>query len=293
MSAVTDVKEGTLPGLDTRSKAENAWITTKHVIILVVLLVAWEMAARAGWADPLMFPAPWGIIKQIGFIYFIQGNVWYHLYTTFYEAMAGLAVGALLGVGLATGAALSLRFREYIKPYVIVIEATPRIALGPLFVAWLGFGLSSKVALAALICFFGPFVNTLTGLLNVDEEAEEMFRSMQATKWQTFWGLRVPNSATILMAGMKLGSASAFGGALVAEFISANEGMGVLMARYTYVLNMNGAFATLLSITLFAFILYKVFDAIDYYIVFWRSDKLMQRKTRKRKALFLKSLEAA
>ena len=92
------------------------------------------------------------------------------------------------------------------------------------------------------------------------------------------------------MAGMKLGCASAFGGALVAEFISANEGMGVLMSRYTYVLNMNGAFAVLLSITLFAFLLFKFADAVDYYILYWRSDKLMQRKSKKRKAAFLKEL---
>jgi NitT/TauT family transport system permease protein len=95
------------------------------------------------------------------------------------------------------------------------------------------------------------------------------------------------------MAGMKLGVSSAFGGALVAEFISANEGMGVLMSRYTYVLNMNGAFATLLSITFFAFILFKIADVIDYYLVFWRSDKLMQAKSQKRKDAFFKSLAAA
>lgn len=283
------VEAGALSSLETTSKAEHAWIVAKHFAIFFSLLLMWEIGSRAGWIDPLYYPAPWGIIKQIVLIYVIQGNVWYHLYTTFAEALSGLFVGSLIGIGLATSAALSLRFREYIKPYIIVIEATPRIAVGPIFIAWLGFGFSSKVALAALVCFFGPFVNTLTGLLNIDAEAEELFRSMRANKWQTFWGLRVPNSATILMAGMKLGCASAFGGALVAEFISANEGMGVLMSRYTYVLNMNGAFATLLSITFFAFLLFKLADTIDYYIVFWRSDKLMQRKSAKRKAAFLKS----
>jgi NitT/TauT family transport system permease protein len=290
MSTASEAEAGALPGLAPKSNAGHAWIVAKHFALFFLLLVLWELGSRAGWVDPLMFPAPWGIVKQIGFIYFIQGNVWYHLYTTFAEAMSGLFVGSLIGIGLATAAALSLRFREYIKPYIIVIEATPRIAVGPIFIAWLGFGFSSKVALASLVCFFGPFVNTLTGLLNIDAEAEELFRAMRATKWQTFWGLRVPNSATILMAGMKLGCASAFGGALVAEFISANEGMGVLMQRYTYVLNMNGAFAALLSITFFAFLLFKFADALDYYIVFWRSDKLMQRKSKKRKAAFLKSL---
>jgi NitT/TauT family transport system permease protein len=279
--------------LESDSQSQRAWILTKHLLLFFVLMTLWEVGSRAGWIDSLLFPAPWGIVKQIGLMYYVNGNVYYHFYKTFVEAMLGLGLGVFIGVGLAAAAALSLRFREYLKPYIIVIEATPRIAVGPLFIAWLGFGLSSKVALAALVCFFGPFVNTLTGLLNVDDEAEEMFRSMRSTKWQTFWGLRVPNSATILMAGMKLGVSSAFGGALVAEFISANEGMGVLMSRYTYVLNMNGAFATLLSITFFAFLLFKIADVIDYYLVFWRSDKLMQAKSKKRKDAFFKSLAAA
>lgn len=290
MSVVSEAGTGPLPGIEYKSKSDHAKIVAKHFAIFFALLALWELGARAGWIDPLMYPAPSGVVQQIILIYFIQQNVWYHLYTTFAEALAGLFVGSLIGIGLATAAALSLRFREYIKPYIIIVEATPRIAVGPLFIAWLGFGFSSKVALASLVCFFGPFVNTLTGLLNVDAEAEEMFRSMRATKWQTFWGLRIPNSATILMAGMKLGCASAFGGALVAEFISANEGMGVLMSRYTYVLNMNGAFAVLLSITLFAFLLFKFADAVDYYMLYWRSDKLMQSKSKKRKAAFLKSL---
>jgi NitT/TauT family transport system permease protein len=271
--------------------AEHAWMIAKHVILFVVLLSMWEVASRKEWIDSLIYPAPSGIAYQIWFIYVVQGNVWDHLFFTFAEALSGLFLGSIIGISLATAAALSLRFREYLKPYIIVIEATPRIAVGPLFIAWLGFGFSSKVALASLVCFFGPFVNTLTGLLNVDQEAEELFRSMQATKWQTFWGLRVPNSATILMAGLKLGCASAFGGALVAEFISANRGMGVLLDRYASILNMNGAFATLLSITLFAFLLFKFADAADYRIVYWRTDKLMQKKSIKRKAAFLRALE--
>ena len=273
------------------TRSEKSWMVVKHIILFLAILSVWEIASRREWIDSLIYPEPSGIAQQIWFIYFDAGTVWVHLGFTFAEALSGLFIGSLIGIGLATGAALSLRFREYLKPYIIVVEATPRIAVGPLFIAWLGFGFSSKVALASLVCFFGPFVNTLTGLLNIDQEAEEMFRSMSATKWQTFWGLRVPNSANILMAGLKLGCASAFGGALVAEFISANVGMGVLMSRYTYILNMNGAFATLLSITLFAFLLFKFADFVDYHIVFWRTDKLMQKKSIKRRAAFLKEVE--
>ena len=131
--------------------AEHAWMIAKHIILFIAILALWEVASRNEWIDSLIYPAPTGIAWQIWFIYVIQGNVWLHLGYTFGEALSGLFIGSLIGIGLATSAALSLRFREYLKPYIIVIEATPRIAVGPLFIAWLGFGFSSKVALASLV----------------------------------------------------------------------------------------------------------------------------------------------
>jgi len=290
MTAITTSDDtGAIPGV-IQSKESSTAILIKHLLLFAFLVALWELAARMGWADELLFPAPSKIAESIWRIYVTQGNIWFHLYTTFKEALLGCAAGIVIGVALAVAAALSETFRTYLKPYIIVIEATPRIAIGPLFVAWLGFGLSSKVALAALVCFFAPFVNTLTGLLHVDEEANELFRSLGANKWQTFWKLRVPTASTIIMAGFKLAVGSAFGGALVAEFISANEGLGVLMYRYTYTLNMAGAFATLLSITFFAFWLYRAAEIADYRMIFWRSNELMEKKSRKRKQAFLKSI---
>ena len=89
---------------------------------------------------------------------------------TFVEAMAGFVIGSAAGVGLAIVAGLNEPFRRYIQPYILVPQVTPRVALTPILIAWLGFGWSPKIAIAALICFFPPFVNTVTGMLSVDEE---------------------------------------------------------------------------------------------------------------------------
>jgi NitT/TauT family transport system permease protein len=291
MAAVTTAEAGAPEGVVVE-KENRALITAKHLLLFAFLVALWEFAAQMEWLDPLLFPAPSNIAKSIWLIYVTQGNIWYHLYVTFAEALAGCFMGCVIGILLATSAALSVTFRNYLKPYIIVIEATPRIAVGPLFVAWLGFGFSSKVALAALVCFFSAFINTLTGLLYVDEEASELFQSLGANKWQVFWKLRVASASTIIMAGIKIAVGSAFGGALVAEFISANNGLGVLMYRYTYTLNMASAFAVLLSITFFAFWLFQLAEYVDYRMVFWRSDKLMQKKSRKRSRAFLKSIQS-
>jgi NitT/TauT family transport system permease protein len=142
-------------------------------------------------------------------------------------------------------------------------------------IAWLGFGITPKIGIAALICFFPPFINTLTGLLNVDEDAAEMFRSLGAKKRQIFWSLMLPNAMPIIMAGLKTAISLALIGAIVGEFISASEGMGVLMQRYTFALNMASSFAILVILTIMGYVLFVAMEAIDNWLVFWRHDARM------------------
>lgn len=282
----------TAPAPERSGVARNGLIALKHIAIFLGLMSLWELAAATGYTNPLLFPRPTDILASMYRVYFVQGNIWYHLYVTFTEAMVGCFIGSVVGMGLAISAALNNTFRDYLKPYVILVEATPRIAVGPIFVAWLGFGFSSKVALAALVCFFAPFVNTLTGLLDVDEESEELFRSMRASKRQIFWKLMMPHAMPLIMAGLKLAIASAFAGALVAEFISANEGMGRLLFRYSYALNMPSAFACLLSITAYGFLLFKITEIVEYRTLYWQSDVLMQARSHKRAARWRKEMAA-
>lgn len=255
-----------------------------HVTIFGVLMVIWEMANRWSLIDPLLGPKPTDIVKAMYSIYIGKGGAWPHLGSTFGKAMGGFAIGTLIGMALATAAALSVGFRDYLKPYIILVEAMPRIAVGPIFIAAMGFGWSSAVALAALVCFFAPFVNTMTGLMQVDEETEELFRSLGASSRQIFFKLRLPNAMPLITAGIKLAVAGAFAGALVSEFIQASNGLGVLMRDYIRTLNMEFSFATLLSITIFGFLLFRTMEAINYRIIYWHSERLMQKRSRRQAA---------
>ena len=256
----------------------------RHVAIFAAVVAVWEIAARMGWLDELTSPRPSKIVESIYRIYVEQGNVYWHFFVTFVEAMAGFAIGAAAGVGLAIFAGLNESFRRYIQPYILVPQVTPRVALTPILIAWLGFGWSPKIAIAALICFFPPFVNTVTGMLSVDEESSEMLRSMGASKRQIFWKLQLPNATPIIMAGLKTAMSLALAGAIVGEFLSANQGMAVLIARYTYSLNMASAFAVLLSLTLMGFVLFKIAEFADSRFVFWRHDERLAKISRKRAA---------
>ncbi|MBT5574316.1 MAG: ABC transporter permease subunit [Alphaproteobacteria bacterium] len=258
-----------------------------HLAIFAGLILLWEIVNLYGFEDriqaDMIAPRPTHIVLAMIDIFFIDKTVWHHLGSTFQKALLGASIGTVIGMGLAISATLSETFRKYIKPWIILMEATPRIAVGPIFVALLGFGLWSAVALAALVAFFGPFVNTFQGLMEIDEESEEMFRSLGASKFQTFWKLRFASALQLISAGWKLATASAFGGALVAEFIQASEGMGVLIAQYVIMITMDYAFAALLSVTIFGYILFKIMEYMDYHLIFWQNDLLMLKVSEKRR----------
>jgi NitT/TauT family transport system permease protein len=255
-----------------------------HLLIFAIVIGGWELLGVMGQLNNLILPPPSAIGLAILDLYFVTGKIWWHFFVTMFEAVAGFAIGVSIGVGLAIIAGLNATFRRYIAPYVVVVQVTPLIAVAPMMIAWFGFGWSSKIAIAALVCFFAPFVNTLTGLLNVDPDAEELFRSLGASKRQIFWKLMLPSSVPIIMAGLKTAMALALIGAVVGEFISASEGVGILMQRASFALNIAESIAVLLSMALMGVILYAAMEILDDRVVFWRRDARMQAVSRRRAA---------
>lgn len=262
----------------------NLLTYTKHFGLFASLMILWEVAARAEWVDSLLLPAPSKIFTNLINIMFQSGLMWHHFGVTLYETVAGFLIGSVIGFVLAVLAAQFVGFKTYSTPYVIALQVTPRIALAPLIIAWFGFGVSAKVVIAAVICFFPPFVNTLTGLLDYDRDRMEMFRSLRASRWQIFTQLQLPGAMPIIMAGLKTAISLALIGAIVGEFISASEGLGLLMQRFTFQLNMAASFAILVTLTLMGLILYWIMELLDDRLVYWRHDtRLQQRATRDRK----------
>ena len=278
----TTYSEATVPSAGVTAMGR----VLRHLALFLFIVAVWELMSAYNVVDQLILPRPSDIAVALFNMIFTQGTVWYHLLVTLWESLAGFVVGSAIGIALAIAAALNESFRRYISPYIIALQVTPRIALAPLVIAWLGFGITPKIGIAALICFFPPFINTLTGLLNVDEDAAEMFRSLGAKKRQIFWSLMLPNAMPIIMAGLKTAISLALIGAIVGEFISASEGMGVLMQRYTFALNMASSFAIIVILTVMGYLLFITMEAIDNRLVFWRHDARMVAISKKRAQSF-------
>ncbi len=145
--------------------------------------------------------------------------------------------------------------------------------------------------IAGLISFFPIFVNTLTGLLMPDPQEEELFRSLGASKAKTFVHVLLPTAAPLIFAGLRIGLTLALAGAVVGEFVSAQVGLGLLVQRFSYQLNLDDAFAVILVLTVIGLLLYAAISLADRLIVFWRRDESLPARTRSRQRRFERRLE--
>jgi NitT/TauT family transport system permease protein len=253
-----------------------------HLALLAALLGLWEWAVASGAINTIMVPRPSAIMGAIVELYVTKGTIYQHFFITLAEAVFGFAIGAGVAIALAVSSSLSESFERYVSPYAVVLNVTPGIALTPIIIAWFGYGMGSKIALAAVICFFPIFVNTLTGLRQTDPDREELFRSFGANQRQVFLQLRVPAALPLMFAGLKIGLTTALIGAVVAEFAQATAGVGVLMSRFSFALDMASSLATLLSMTLIGLMLFYTMEFLDDRVVFWRRDARMSAVSRAR-----------
>jgi NitT/TauT family transport system permease protein len=264
----------------------SLWIIplAKHLLVFASIIALWEIASAVGLIDVILLPPPHAIAESIWELYVENRTIYRHFAITFYEALAGFIVGGALGLALAIASSLNDSFRRYVSPYAILLNVTPGLALTPIVIAWFGFGYSSKIALGAIVCFFPIFVNTLIALTRTDEETLEMFTSMGASRPQVFWKLRVPAALPMIFAGFKIAITTALVGAVVAEFSQATAGIGVLMQRLSFSLNMSAAIAALLSMSLLGLILFTLIEILDDRVVFWRRSARMDAVSRRRRA---------
>lgn len=254
------------------------------VLLFVAVVVGWDLLVRLEIVSSFILPAPGDVLDSLlGLL--PTSLLWRNVGVTMYETVVGFVIGAGLAFVLAVASSLGPYFRKMVYPYMIALQVTPRIAITPVIIAWLGFGPTPKIVIAATICFFPVYINTLTGMLSVDEDALEMFRSLRATKWQTFTQLMLPGALPVTFAGLKTGMTLALIGAIVAEFVSAQDGMGLLIQQFSFQLNMDAAFAVLLMLTLIGLVLFGLMELLDRQLVFWaHEERLTKKSARKRRA---------
>jgi NitT/TauT family transport system permease protein len=269
-----------LHALSPKRLARRLW---PPLVFLAILVGIWELALAVDYVSESILPHPKDIV--VSFWELIGSDfVWDDIAATAWEAVAGFFLGAALGLALAIPSGLSPIMRQMLNPYAVALQVTPRIAIAPLIIAWAGFGYSSKIWIAAIIAFFPVYVNALTGILTVDEDAREMFRSLGASRWQTFLHLMIPSSLPVMFAGLKTAAGLALVGAVVGEFISAERGLGVLVQQFSSQLAIADAFAVILMLMFLGLLLYGTMEWLERATVFWLHDGRLVARSRRRAA---------
>jgi NitT/TauT family transport system permease protein len=250
----------------TRQRVETVLLPAAFMLLLFVL---WEIASNTGIVDPVLVPAPTDIIdatRRLGNTYFFWDAVW----VTAQEALLGFVLGVLAAYLIGTAVGLFPAVRRAIFPLVVAIEIVPRIALAPVFLSWFGLGMASKVAMAAGICFFPVLINVVLGLENVNKDAQNLMRSLGASKFETYTKLLLPASLPEIFASLKIAITFALTGAIVAEYVGANEGLAVLLKTFFFQLLTAEGFAVILALSVMGLVFYWLTMLLESKIVYWR-----------------------
>lgn len=251
------------------------------LLILVLGIGFWKWLTIDEKVGRLILPPPEAVASAFVELFKPGGIGWFHLAITFSEAIAGFLLATVVATIIATFASLSTTFKRAIYPYVIALQVTPRIAVSPIIIAALGFGILPKVVIAALVCFFPILINLLTGLLSVGHNIEEMFRSVRAPKRSFFRYAMVPCALPYAMPGFLTGISFALIGAIVAEFISGSRGLGYLIKNFSFLLNMGASYAVVLSLTMMGLVLFGLMNLAKPFIVFWESDRMLTSRSKR------------
>ncbi|RBM23001.1 ABC transporter permease [Streptomyces sp. PT12] len=236
--------------------------------VFVAVILFWEYAIRPMGVDEYVLPKPSQIADAL-WRQLTDDLFWGHVQVTVQEALLGFVFG--VGAALVLGTAISqVRLVERtLMPYIVAFQTVPKVALAPLFVVWFGFGMTSKVVMAAVISFFPMLVNVIEGLRSADADRVQMLTAFRASRWQVFRMVQFPTALPFIFAGLDIGIVFAILGAVVGEFIGAKEGLGYLLLQTNYNFDIAGMFAVLLVLSALGLLAHFVIRSIQKRVAFW------------------------
>ena len=173
--------------------------------LLIAVLVGWEALVRILQVPVLILPPPSAIAERLVDL-IATGVIWPHLVATVTSVIVGLALGVAAGLGLGGLISMVPAFERLAYPYVVALQTVPKIAIAPLFILWFGYGVTSKIVITALVCFFPMLVSVMAGFHSTDRDQVEMLKVFGANRWQTLLRLRLPSALVMIFAGLEIAS---------------------------------------------------------------------------------------
>jgi len=250
------------------------WLTTP--LLVVIVIVAWQAYVSGTHISAFILPEPadvWTAWLDL----LRKPHAWSDTGMTAYETLVGFAWALVLGVVIGVVIGRVRWLEATLNPFIVAIQVVPKVAFVPLFVLWFGFGITSKVIVAAVLAFFPILTNTVLGVKSVDTGHRDVMTSLNATRWAIFRRLELPSSLPYILTGMEVGIVLAIIGAVVGEYLGGNAGLGYLLIAKMNAYETDGLFAVMIHMTLLGFALYFAIGLLRRALIPWHHSTFSHR----------------
>jgi len=247
------------------------WVSM--LTIFVVFVGIWEAVHISGLVSGIILPSPaetWRNILFVGENLLTGGYMLAALWVTIQEVIFAFILATLIGFTLGVLVGETAFGERAIMPYLVAVDTMPKVAFAPLFIAWLGFGLESKIALATFIATFPIVVGTAAGLHAADENARMLFRTMGASRWQTLVKMKLPTGMPQFFTGLKIASVGVMAGAITGEFLGGGKGFGELIRIASTNLDTARVFALIIYLSLVGLACFGFVVWLQRRLIFWQ-----------------------
>lgn len=269
---------------DTVWQEKVSWSATvprwlSMTVIMVVFLGVWHLITAIGVVSPLILPTVPDTFGDILFVgkSLLSGNYMLQAFwVTTQEVLVGFVIAVTIGVSLGILVGETTIGERAVMPYIVAIDTMPKIAFAPLFVSWLGFGIGSKVALAAFISVFPIVVGTAAGLHAADANGRMLFQSIGASRMQTLLMLKIPSGLPQFFTGLKIASISVVGGAVAGELLGGGQGFGELIRAAAAQLSTARVFSLIIYLSLLGVLMFGFVSWMQHKFVFWQRSSTIR-----------------
>src|SRR5436853_5868799 len=246
--------------------ARGLWRLLPSLVVFAALLAAWQAAGPLFGVREYLLPGPLAVARALANF----SVPWHrHRWVTTLEMLGGFALAGAAGVALGIAVAWSPLAARALMPFLVFVNTLPKVAVAPLFLLWLGYGVLPNMLIGALIGFFPVVINTAVGLSQVDEELLDLGRVFNAPKWKVFATIRIPNAYPYILSALKATATAAVVGAIVGEFIASQKGLGYVIITTQGSMNTPVAFAALVWISVIGLAVYGAVVLAARWIAPW------------------------
>ncbi|GFP75120.1 ABC transporter permease [Clostridium fungisolvens] len=233
-----------------------------RALVLVVFLALWEIAGDLKWIDPFLTSTPSRVVKSI-MQFYGEGTLIKHIFVTCYETILGFVLGTVLGTIIAIALWWSDFASKVMEPYLVVLNALPKVALAPIIIFWVGNGITAIIVIALLISIVVTIMSVFSGFQEVDEEKIKLMKTFGANKIQMLTHLIMPASIPTMISALKINVGLSWVGVIMGEFLVAKDGLGFLIVYGGQISQLDMVMMSIIILSVIAYIMYKIVSIIE------------------------------